>query len=159
MGRSEMTSRAVPPLRSIFLRITFVAPLWGVPIATGLLAILAVADVARNGVGLSDLLSFFGVALIPAFIIGYPIGLVVAFLSALLLVLVVRRFGWSQRNALLTACVPGAVLAGITTVGGSGLLFGLGAFFTCLGAAALTWWSSLRGLLIGSREDVASVFS
>ena len=156
-------SRAVPPLRTVVLRIAFVAPLWGVVIACTLTSLGLVIGMGREGglvEGASASVAMMLFMLVPALIAGYPIGLVVAFLSALLLVLVVRRFGWSRRNALLTACVPGAVLGLVGLVGpAASWVVGLGAFVTCVGAAALTWWSSLRRLLAGSSEDVAEVFA
>ena len=148
----------MPPLRSLILRVTFVAPLWGVLSATVILCGWMFALEAMGGFGgaIADI-GMFVVILVPALIVGYPIGVIVAFLTSLLLVAVVRRFGWSRRNAVLTAAVPGAIL-GLMTLG-AGPLFALGTLATCLAAAALTWWSSLRGLLRGSAADVAELFA
>ena len=153
--------RAAPPLGKVIRRITLVAPLWGVLIAVlligGAFAVLSI--LGGEGVGAAfGALAFVGFSLIPALLIGYPIGLVVALLTSLLLVAMVRRFGWSRRVALGTALVPGGVIALLILLSGS-LLFAAAAPIVCVGAAALTWWSSLRGLLRGTTGDIADVFA
>lgn len=156
-----MTPRAAPPLRRVVTRITFIAPLWGVLIAVLLIGLdFGVAQMGTSGQPL-EILGGFGMAmimLIPAMIVGYPIGLFVAFVTSLALVAVVRRFGWSRRNALLTALLPGCVLGLLFLASGS-VLPALGALIVCVGAAALTWWSSLRRLLSGTSDEVADIFS
>ena len=155
-----MTHRVAPPLRTVVARITFIAPLWGILITVGLLTLAFLVST----IGASSLPSVFEafgfglMMLIPALIVGYPIGMVIALVTALVLVLVVRRFGWSRRNALLTALLPGAI-TGVLFVANDLVWVGLGAVVVCVGAGALTWWSSLRGLLDGSSERVAEVFS
>lgn len=162
MAAPSQVPRAVPPLRRVILRITFVAPLWGVAVGLSLIAIAWTSQALMAGEGVSALfgaLGFVLFALIPALLICYPVGLVVAFLTSLLLVLVVRRFGWSRRNALLSASASGLVLSGASLLIGDEAMLVISPVATCLGAGALTWWSSLRGLLSGTSNEVADVFS